>query len=88
MVLESGSDRALFAGDILHTPLQLTLTDHSSCFCEDPRTARATRQRLISWAADTGALVLPAHFGGHSALEIERRGGAFGVTGWAPFARY
>jgi glyoxylase-like metal-dependent hydrolase (beta-lactamase superfamily II) len=88
VVLESGADRALFAGDILHTPLQLREYDHSSCFCEDPGQARVTRRRLLDWAADNRALVLPAHFSGHSALEIERDGDAYGVREWAAFPRY
>ncbi|MFI5932033.1 MBL fold metallo-hydrolase [Actinoplanes sp. NPDC051494] len=85
--LSSGTDRALFAADLIHTPLQLTELGHSSCFCEDPATALATRRRLLGWAADTGALVLPAHFSGHGALEIEHRGDAFAVKRWAPFDR-
>jgi glyoxylase-like metal-dependent hydrolase (beta-lactamase superfamily II) len=88
VVLTSGTDRALFAGDLIHTPLQVMHPDHNSCFCEDPDQARATRRRLLGWAADHHALVLPAHFSGHSALEVERRGGSFGITQWAPFARY
>ncbi|MEV0310292.1 MBL fold metallo-hydrolase [Nonomuraea fuscirosea] len=86
--LASGDDRALFAGDILHTPLQLMYPEHNSCFCEDPAQARATRRRLLGWAADERALLLPAHFSGHSALEIEQRGAAFAVKGWAPITRY
>ena len=86
--LASGDDRALFAGDILHTPLQLAHPDHSSCFCHDPATARTTRRALLDWAADTGALMLPAHFSGHSALEITRRGTAYAVKEWAPLTRY
>ncbi len=86
--LASGGDRALFAGDILHTPLQLAHPDHSSCFCHDPATARTTRRALLDWAADTGALMLPAHFSGHSALEITRRGTAYAVKEWAPLTRY
>ncbi|WP_410667544.1 MBL fold metallo-hydrolase [Amycolatopsis sp. cmx-4-68] len=85
--LASGSDRAVFAGDVLHTPLQLAEPDHSSCFCEDPVQARATRRRLLGWAADEDVLLLPAHFGGHSALEVERRGGAFAIKRWGPFPR-
>lgn len=84
--LTSGSDRALFAGDLLHTPLQLAEPGHSSCFCEDPAQANDTRRRLLGWAADEGVLLLPAHFGGHSALEVERRGGSFGVKRWGPFS--
>jgi glyoxylase-like metal-dependent hydrolase (beta-lactamase superfamily II) len=86
--LVSATDRALFAGDILHTPLQLMYPDHSSCFCHDPVAARATRRTLLGWAADTGALLLPAHLSGHSALEVRGSGEAFEIKNWAPFTRY
>lgn len=86
--LASGSDRALFAGDLMHTPLQITHPDHNSCFCQDPAQARTTRRRLLGWAADTGALVLPAHFSGHSALEVEHKGSGFAIKKWAPITRY
>jgi glyoxylase-like metal-dependent hydrolase (beta-lactamase superfamily II) len=86
--LESGPDRALLAADILHTPLQVAHPDYSSCFCLDPVQARATRLRLLGWAADSNALVLPAHLSGHSALEVRRQGGSFTITKWAPFTRY
>ncbi|AYV32632.1 MBL fold metallo-hydrolase [Streptomyces goshikiensis] len=88
VALTSGSDRALFAGDLMHTPLQVTHPDHNSCFCQDPAQARATRRRLLGWAADTGALVLPAHFSGHSALEVEHGGSGFVIKKWAPITRY
>ena len=86
--LSSGTDRALFVGDLIHTPLQLLAPDHNSCFCEDPAAARRTRRSLLGQAADQRALVLPAHLSGHGALEIERSGDAFAVSGWAPFPRY
>jgi glyoxylase-like metal-dependent hydrolase (beta-lactamase superfamily II) len=87
VVLSSGADRALFAGDLMHSPIQVTHTDHNSCFCEDPAGAVATRRRLLGWAADANALVLPAHFSGHGALEIERRDSGFGIRNWAGFDR-
>jgi glyoxylase-like metal-dependent hydrolase (beta-lactamase superfamily II) len=34
--LESGSDRALFAGDLMHSPIRIYEPDANSCFCEDP----------------------------------------------------
>ena len=88
ITLESGGDRALFAADILHTPLQLGYPDHSSCFCLDPAQANETRRRLLGWAADAGAILLPAHFSGHSALEIRRQGNEFAITRWAPLSRH
>jgi glyoxylase-like metal-dependent hydrolase (beta-lactamase superfamily II) len=86
--LSSGSDRALFAGDLVHTPLQVLEPEHNSCFCEDAVEARKTRRGLLGWAADHNALVLPAHFSGHSALQVEHRGSGFAVSAWAPFTRY
>lgn len=87
VTLVSGGDTALFAGDLMHSPIQVTHVDHNSCFCEDPAAAIATRRRLLGWAADSNALVLPAHFSGHGALEVERRGSGFGIRGWAGFDR-
>jgi glyoxylase-like metal-dependent hydrolase (beta-lactamase superfamily II) len=85
--LVSGSEHALFAGDLMHTPLQVAEVDQSSCFCEDPASARATRRGLLGWASDHAALVLPAHFSGHGALEVEHRGDGFGIRRWAGFDR-
>jgi len=85
--LSSGDDRALFAGDLIHTPLQVMESGHNSCFCADPAAAVATRRRLLGWAADRHALVLPAHLSGHGALEVEHRGDAFAIKQWAPFSR-
>ncbi|SEG87385.1 Glyoxylase, beta-lactamase superfamily II [Actinacidiphila yanglinensis] len=85
--LASGSERAVFAGDVLHSPFQVMQPDHSSCFCEDPATARTTRRTVLGWAADTHSLVIPAHFAGHGALEVAHQGDAFAVKRWAPLDR-
>ncbi|MFE1414852.1 MBL fold metallo-hydrolase [Streptomyces sp. NPDC058746] len=88
LALASGGDRALFVGDLLHSPVQILEPDANSCFCEDAGQARATRRRLLGRAADQGALLVPAHFGGHGAAEVVRDGGGFAIKGWAPFAPY
>jgi glyoxylase-like metal-dependent hydrolase (beta-lactamase superfamily II) len=88
LVLTSGSDKALFAGDMMHTPLQVAHPAHDSCFCEDQATAQATRRHLLGWAADNTALVLPAHFSGHTALEVARNGDGFEIKNWGPFPTY
>lgn len=87
VTLASGSDRAVFVGDMLHTPLQFVEPDTNSCFCEDPAQARATRRRVLGWAADTATLVIPAHLGGHGAAEVGRDGDRFAIKKWAPFDR-
>ncbi|KAA0098759.1 MBL fold metallo-hydrolase [Mycolicibacterium sp. P1-18] len=87
LTLQSGTDRAVFVGDLLHTALQFGEPDANSCFCEDPAEARATRRRVLGQAADTHTLVFPAHLGGHGAAEVRHRGDGFAVTRWADFAR-
>ena len=88
LMLASGNDKALFAADIMHTPLQVAHPDHHSCFCEDPTTAQVTRRNLLGWASDNTALVLPAHFSGRTALEVGRHGEAFEIKGWGSFPAY
>ncbi|MET9360492.1 MBL fold metallo-hydrolase [Streptomyces sp. NPDC006632] len=87
LTLESGGDRALFVGDLVHTALQIAEPATNSCFCEDPVESRATRHRLLGRAADTTMLVFPAHFGGHGAAEVARDGAKFAIKQWAPFSR-
>jgi len=84
--LASGSDKAVFVGDLVHHPLQIVEPHINSCFCEDPAEARNTRNRILGRAADEGQLVVPTHFGGHAAVEVERSGGSFALNGWAAFS--
>lgn len=86
-MLASGTERAVFVGDLLHSPFQIMQPEHNSCFCEDAHASRRTRQELLGWAADSNALVVPAHFAGHGALEVERSGSSFGIKRWASLER-
>ena len=54
--LASGADRAVFVGDLLHSPVQIVHPEHRSCFDEDPAAARRSRTRTwpelptsVSW---------------------------------------
>ncbi|NDV04996.1 MBL fold metallo-hydrolase [Rhodococcus sp. IEGM 248] len=88
LTLTSGTDRAVFVGDMLHSPVQIVEPHANSCFCEDPAGSRATRRKVLGWAADNNALVIPAHFGGRGAAEVVREADKFAIKGWAPFAPY
>ncbi|CAL9279276.1 MBL fold metallo-hydrolase [Streptomyces sp. SudanB182_2057] len=88
LILTSGTDRAVFVGDLLHSPVQILEPDCNSCFCEDPARARATRRKILGWAADHHALVVPAHLGGHGAAHVVRDGGNFAIKDWASFVPY
>lgn len=83
VLLRSGTDRAVFAGDLLHSPLQIVEPDCAPCFDEDEDQARAARRRILEWTADHNALLVPAHFPGPGAAEVRRDGSAFAVKEWA-----
>ncbi|MEU5777204.1 MBL fold metallo-hydrolase [Streptomyces venezuelae] len=81
--LKSGTDRAVFVGDLLHVPVQILEPCCSSAFCEDPKEAAASRVRVLGRAADEGELVVPAHFAGPGAVEVRREGEKFAISRWA-----
>jgi glyoxylase-like metal-dependent hydrolase (beta-lactamase superfamily II) len=85
LVLETGGDRALFVGDLMHSPLQAIATGTNSCFDEDGTLAAQTRQRIVARAADSKALILAPHFVGGEALEVTRNGAGFAFAGWRSF---
>ncbi|MFD9697510.1 MBL fold metallo-hydrolase [Lentzea sp. NPDC059081] len=88
LTLASGTDRAVFVGDLMHSPVQVLEPDANSCFCEDPAQSRATRRRILGEAADTTTLVFPAHFAGGGAVEVTRDADTFAIKDWAPFSSY
>lgn len=85
--LASGTDRAVFVGDLLHSPVQILAPGCNSCFCLDPAGAAASRRRILERAADQRELVVPAHFGGTGAVEVRRDGSSFTLGEWAVPAR-
>jgi glyoxylase-like metal-dependent hydrolase (beta-lactamase superfamily II) len=60
--IRSQGQTALFSGDIMHSPLQVSRPQWNSTFCLDQTQARASRQWLLERAVETGAFVFPAHF--------------------------
>lgn len=85
--LKSGTDRALFVGDLVHSPMQFAEPGYEVCLSEAPPEATRSRRRILETAADTRALLFPAHLPGSGAAEIRRAGGTFAVERWAAFDR-
>ncbi|GGU83715.1 MBL fold metallo-hydrolase [Streptomyces filipinensis] len=81
--VESRGERAVFVGDLLHSPVQILHPECSSCFCLDPRQAAATRLRVLERAAAERELVVPAHFGGAGAVEVRKAEHGFTLHRWA-----
>jgi glyoxylase-like metal-dependent hydrolase (beta-lactamase superfamily II) len=77
MDVRSRGESALFVGDILHHPIQVYYPEWNSPFCEDQPQARVTRRRVLNEAAERGAMLVPAHFGGAHYCRVRRAGDAF-----------
>ncbi len=73
--LTTRAGQAVFSGDLMHRTVQVAEPQWSSRFCYDPAKARDTRRAFVERHADTGVLVLAAHF--PRAGYIVRRAGGF-----------
>ena len=80
IAVTSGADTAIFAGDILHHPFQVSRPDLNTVFCEFHDDAARSRRRMLDRFADTGALYLSTHFPGSSAGHVSRRDGGYTWT--------
>ena len=72
--LRSRGARAAFCGDVLHHPIQVSHPEWSAVFCEDRAQSAATRRRFVASQADTGNIVIPAHFPAPTAGRIASHG--------------
>jgi glyoxylase-like metal-dependent hydrolase (beta-lactamase superfamily II) len=73
----SGGERGVFIGDVLHHPLQCLKPEWSTFACTDMDASRVSRTRLVESHADSGTLVMPAHFPDPTAGHIKRHGAAY-----------
>ncbi len=73
--LVSQGEEALFAGDIMHSPIQVHAPELTSVFCADPAQAMRSRERVLRHCAERGALYLSSHFAETSAGRIVGRDG-------------
>jgi glyoxylase-like metal-dependent hydrolase (beta-lactamase superfamily II) len=60
--LKDGADHALFTGDSFHHPVQVAHPEWSSAFCLDAVESANARHKIIEQIADTGTLMMAAHF--------------------------
>ena len=77
VALEDRAEKGLFTGDIIHHPVQVFHPDWSSMACADPVQSAATRRRILEKLAESGALLLPAHFVAPHAGHVSAKGEAF-----------
>jgi glyoxylase-like metal-dependent hydrolase (beta-lactamase superfamily II) len=60
--VKGGRKEAIMSGDVMHHPVQIAEPHWSSIFCIDPKTAAETRRAFLERNADTGRMILAAHF--------------------------
>jgi glyoxylase-like metal-dependent hydrolase (beta-lactamase superfamily II) len=60
--LSTSAGQAVFTGDLMHRVVQVAEPQWSSRFCHDPAQAAATRRDFVERHADSGVLILAAHF--------------------------
>ena len=77
IAIGKGKDDAVFAGDLIHTPLQLRYPELSPKFDVDPTQAATTRRQFLERYCDTDTLCCPAHFPSPTVGKIRRMGNAF-----------
>jgi glyoxylase-like metal-dependent hydrolase (beta-lactamase superfamily II) len=69
--VSAGRQRAVLSGDVLHHPVQIERPQWASTFDLDPEAAMATRFTLLEMAAETGAVLIAAHFADAAAVSID-----------------
>jgi len=73
----TGTEGAVFCGDVIHSPLQLEFPEISSAVCHDPALAAQTRISLLTRMAENGHYLLPGHFADPGWCRIGCNGHAF-----------
>lgn len=74
VVVESGEERAVITGDLVHHPVQFIEPDVPSLADVDATLAAATRRAFVERYADSGTLVIGTHFPAPTAGVLQRGG--------------
>lgn len=81
--LRSDGQIGVFAGDMVHSPIQVPLWQWSSKVCWDKNMAAQSRRELLEFCVAEGALLLPGHFSSPHVGRIRDAHGTFALDfGW------
>jgi len=72
--LRSNGAEGIFAGDVMHSPLQIVANQYNTAFCEVPDRAPSTRKAFLDRAAERNALIMPCHYGAPYCGRVKRSG--------------
>lgn len=77
VVIESGGQRALITGDLMHSPAQMARPDWGSFVDYDAAAAVETRRRVLESVAGEPVLLIGTHFPAPTAGQVVRDGQAY-----------
>ncbi|OWV89676.1 MBL fold metallo-hydrolase [Rhizobium sp. N122] len=77
VLLEADNESAIFAGDVMHHPIQVERPDFNTVFCEFLDLAAQSRRHVLELTADNNAMYFSTHFPGSSAGYVTRDGEKF-----------
>ena len=70
---------AVFAGDVIHHPIQVAAPELHVAGEWDTPLGMKSRNRVFQTCADSGALLMPAHFPSPSACRVVSNADGFGL---------
>ncbi|MFI9387466.1 MBL fold metallo-hydrolase [Kutzneria sp. NPDC052558] len=82
LTVTSQGENALFAGDLVHHPMQILDPRQRDVLDADGAAATQSRLRLLTWACDNAAPVFGAHFPGARGAVVSSAGAAFRIDSW------
>jgi len=74
IALNTPAGNAVLAGDVMHHPIQAAHPEWNSRFCIEPERSRQARIGFVDRYADTGTVILAAHFATPTAGRIVANG--------------
>jgi glyoxylase-like metal-dependent hydrolase (beta-lactamase superfamily II) len=75
--LRSGGELGVFAGDIVHSAVQIPFWQWSSLVCWDPALSAQSRRELLEFCVEENGLLIPGHFSWPHVARIRDRNGIF-----------
>jgi glyoxylase-like metal-dependent hydrolase (beta-lactamase superfamily II) len=75
--LRDGGDNAVFAADVMHSPIQMACPQINTRYDIIPEVSRKTRAEFLRRSAESGCLIMPMHFGLPFCGYVRRHGDAY-----------
>ncbi|MDC0073638.1 MBL fold metallo-hydrolase [Alphaproteobacteria bacterium] len=60
--IESGSEKGIVSGDVIHHPIQIIHPEWKTNFCNNPEESSSSRIKFVDSVTDRDIKIIPAHF--------------------------